>query len=52
MVALAVPIRDSRGRLCATLAFHAPTMRMTLAEARRHLPTLQDGATQLSATLA
>ena len=51
MVALAVPILDSKGRLCATLAFHAPTIRMTLDEARVHLPTLEEGAKKLSAAL-
>lgn len=51
MVALAVPIRDGRGRLCATLAFHAPTMRMSMDEARRFLPVLEKGARKLSASL-
>ena len=51
MVALAVPIRDARGRLCATLAFHAPTMRMSMDEARRFLPVLEAGAQKLSTTL-
>lgn len=50
MIALAAPILDSRGRLCATLAFHAPVQRMTLEQARTHIPALMNGATRLSAS--
>ncbi len=51
MIALAVPIRDHKGRFCAALATHAPVQRMSLAQARRHLPLLREGAAQISALL-
>ena len=52
MVAVAVPIKDPQGRLCATLATHGPTPRMSLARARAHIPMLQRAAAELSATLS
>ena len=48
MVALAVPINDQQGRLLSTIAFHAPVQRMTMQEARQHLPRLRAAATELS----
>jgi len=33
------------------MALHAPHQRMTLAAARKHLPTLRQAAAQLSALL-
>lgn len=51
MVALAVPITDNLDRVFGTLSFHAPLQRMTLAEAREHLPLLKQTAAELSATL-
>lgn len=51
MVAVAVPITDPNGRLAACLTLHAPRQRMTLAAARKHLPTLRSAAAQLSALL-
>ncbi len=48
MVAVAVPIADGRGRLLATLSFHAPVQRMSLARALEHLPRLRRAATELS----
>jgi len=51
MVAVAVPIADCHGRLAACLALHAPRQRMTLAAARKHLPTLRQAAARLSALL-
>jgi len=51
MVALAVPITDPDGRLAACLALHAPRQRMTLPAARKHLATLRQAATRLSALL-
>ncbi len=48
MVAVAVPIADARGRLFATLSFHAPVQRMSLAKALEHLPRLRRAAAQLT----
>ena len=48
MVALAVPITNAKGRLYATLSFHAPKLRMTLERARAHLPLLQRRSREIS----
>ena len=47
MVALAVPVRDRQGQLFATLSFHAPTQRMSVDGAVRHLGTLRAAASEL-----
>ena len=49
MVAVAVPVTDTQGRLFATLAVHAPSMRMDLEKARSHVPVLREAARQLAA---
>ncbi len=51
MVAVAVPIIDSQGRFCAGLAMHAPTQRMTIQNARAHVPAMRRAAAELSASL-
>lgn len=51
MVALAVPIRDARGRLMSTLAVHGPVQRLNLKDAARHLDLMHRTANDL-ATLA
>ncbi|WP_018700887.1 IclR family transcriptional regulator [Amorphus coralli] len=48
MIALAVPVRDTNGRLFATLSFHAPTQRFDIARAKDHLPQLRAAAEELS----
>ncbi len=48
MIAIAVPILDDRNRLLSTVSFHAPTMRASLAEARRHAARLREAAAELS----
>jgi DNA-binding IclR family transcriptional regulator len=48
MVALAVPVNDFHGRMVASLAFHAPTPRMSLDVALTHLGTLREAASELS----
>lgn len=48
MVAVAVPVRDSKGRLTATLAMHGPTQRLTIEAARAQLPALRKAADRLS----
>jgi len=48
MIAIAVPILDDQGRLLSTVSFHAPTMRLSLEEARLHAPRLHEAAAELS----
>ena len=48
VVCVAVPITCSSGRVCAGLAISAPQARLTLEDAKRHLPLLQDAARKLS----
>lgn len=48
MVALAVPVLDSNGRLMSTLSFHAPTERFDAARALTFLPQLHAAAAELS----
>ena len=43
-----VPVTDEDGRLFASLAVHAPIVRMTLAQAMDHVPVLQEAAAQLA----
>lgn len=52
MIAIAVPIADEQRRLASTLSFHAPAMRLPLAEARRHLPRLREAAAELARLVA
>ena len=52
MVAVAVPIKDPQGRVCATLATHGPVQRMSLERARAQVPNLKRAAAELAATLA
>lgn len=47
LVAVAVPIRDPKGRFCAGLALHAPKFRMTMDLALEQLPALQSAAEQI-----
>lgn len=51
MVAVAVPVRDGKGRLVATLAMHGPTQRLTLDAARAQLPALRKAAERLARLL-
>lgn len=48
MIAIAVPLLDSRDRLFATLAFHAPTQRFDIEQAKTFLPQLYEAAAALS----
>ena len=52
MIAIAVPINDANGRVCATLAIHGPKPRLTLDKAEEYLPTLRDAAERLEATIS
>lgn len=49
MAAIAVPVKDGRGRLLATLSVHAPKQRHDLTSLRQHLRVLTDAAAELSA---
>lgn len=49
-VCVAVPVEGGGRRIPAALAVHAPTTRMTLAQALRHVPALRRAAARLAAT--
>jgi DNA-binding IclR family transcriptional regulator len=51
LIAVAVPVRDSGGRTRAAIALHAPTARMSLAEAEHKLPALRAAAARMAALL-
>ncbi|ARC37343.1 IclR family transcriptional regulator [Paracoccus yeei] len=48
MIAVAVPVLGSSGQLIATVSFHAPVQRLTLAEGLKYLPDLQAAAEELT----
>ena len=52
MVAVAVPVRDARGRMFAALAVHTTTLRRTLPQLLESTPALLRGADALSKALA
>ena len=49
MTAIAVPIRDSAGRLLTTLSIHAPTQRQSRDSLIEKLPQIRDAAKRLEA---
>lgn len=49
-VCVAVPVESRSRRIPAALAVHAPTTRMTLAQALRHVPALRRAAARLADT--
>ncbi len=51
MVALAVPIKDEKNRLYATLSFHAPCMRISFSNVTQFLPAVRKASEQLSTLL-
>ncbi|GGA05415.1 IclR family transcriptional regulator [Neptunicoccus cionae] len=51
MVALAVPVTDPSGRYLASLAFHGPSQRLTVAQAIAQKTIIQDGAEKLRDSL-
>jgi IclR family acetate operon transcriptional repressor len=51
MIAAAVPILDSNGRLVATLSFHAPSIRFSVEKALEFLPALRNAAADLASLL-
>ena len=52
MVAVSVPVRDSKGRFCAAIAVHGPTQRMSLSSARKRLPALRRAAERIETLIA
>ncbi len=50
-VALAVPVTDGAGRVCATVAVHGPAPRVTLRSAIEFLPALRRAAMALAGTM-
>lgn len=51
MIAMAVPVLDRSGQLIATVSFHAPEQRLTLAEGMKYLPDLRAAAEELAALM-
>lgn len=51
LTAVAVPVVDSKQRILATVAVHAPTSRMSSENARTHVPALRRAAAKLARTL-
>jgi IclR family acetate operon transcriptional repressor len=51
-VCVAVPVRDSNGLVCATVAVHGPAPRMTLKKGHEFLPALHAAATAIAGTLS
>lgn len=52
MIAVAVPISDSQGRLLATLSVHAPTQRISLEHLTEYVPLISEKAEKLMSLLA
>ena len=51
MVALAVPVKDSAGKLFATLSFQAPCMRIPCSSLTDYLPAVRKASDDLSAVV-
>ena len=51
MVAVSVPVKDPGGRYHASIAFHAPVQRVTIARAIQLAPVVREAAERLSAVL-
>jgi len=47
-VAVAVPVLDADGRICAALALHAPSSRENIKSCLRHLDVLRRAATVIA----
>jgi len=48
MIAIAVPVFDSKHRICFTLAVHAPTTRQTIESLSEYIPSLHRAADALA----
>jgi IclR family transcriptional regulator, acetate operon repressor len=51
VICVAVPVLSTSGRPAAALAISAPTARMSLQDAMRHVPKLREAAERLSRTI-
>lgn len=51
LIGLSVPVFDQRNRMCATVAMHAPTQRVTAESVWQFVPALQRAAKAISKTL-
>jgi len=51
LIAVAVPVRDAQGQVRAAIALHAPTARMSLAQAQQQLPALRAAAQRMGRLL-
>jgi len=51
MVAIAVPVTDSKNRYIAALAFHGPTQRVNIPDAIKSKELLQSAARRISESL-
>lgn len=51
LVAVAVPVLDAKKRVCAALAVHGPTARLSFEQALGHVEKLRRAAAELGATL-
>ncbi|MBL8325715.1 MAG: IclR family transcriptional regulator [Rubrivivax sp.] len=51
LIAVAVPVRNAAGDVRAAVALHAPSARMSLAQAERQLPALKEAALRLGSLL-
>ena len=51
LIGVAVPVHDSRGRVCATVSMHAPTARFTVEQVLERVPLLQHAARAIAALI-
>ncbi len=51
LIGLSVPVADRRERICATVAMHAPTQRVTAESVWQFVPALQRAAAAIAKTL-
>lgn len=51
LVAIAVPVVDQQGTTLAAIACHGPSARLSIEQAKTHLPLLQEAAQRMAATL-
>ena len=51
LIALAVPVRDRTGKVCAAIAVHCPTSHAGRDEVQAHLPALQAAASRMGELL-
>lgn len=49
--AIAVPVKNTQGRVVGGIAIHAPTSRLSIDKAKQHLPALEDAAKRMAALL-